>query len=195
MPQFLDNANYIVVGPEEKQAPKIIRILTPKMKRIWELATGYGVDFAKIKSVDLPNVFHLGSISNEELNYLYSIADIVVMPNQQVDGDVEGFGLVAIEATLKSKVVMVSAIEGLVDAIHHKKNGILLASDYPRSWVSNINLFLGNKRLSAGFGIEAMKYSKTNFTIEVMLENYNNLFKKMVNNTSEFTEISNINPS
>ncbi len=50
------------------------------------------------------NAHHLGSIPYNDLLQLFSLADLFVMPNIQVDGDEEGFGLVALEAKHKGHI-------------------------------------------------------------------------------------------
>jgi glycosyltransferase involved in cell wall biosynthesis len=41
----------------------------------------------------------LGKVSDLDKKILYNTADVFVMPNIKVEGDIEGFGIVAIEAS------------------------------------------------------------------------------------------------
>lgn len=76
------------------------------------------------------NVYLLGYISDEIRNLLYSAADYFVMPNIRVANDMEGFGLVAIEAASCGTPIIASGIEGITDAVAEGKTGKLLkASD------------------------------------------------------------------
>ena len=71
----------------------------------------------------------LGKISDQELNFLYASADIFIMPNIKLKNDMEGFGIVAIEASLAGLIVIASGIEGIPDAIIDGKNGHLVESE------------------------------------------------------------------
>jgi glycosyltransferase involved in cell wall biosynthesis len=69
---------------------------------------------------------HLGRLPFEEIVTILKHADAFVMPNIKVDGDMEGFGLVCLEACLCGATVYASDIDGIPDAIHQGKNGFLL---------------------------------------------------------------------
>jgi glycosyltransferase involved in cell wall biosynthesis len=56
----------------------------------------------------------------------YRACDVFVMPNIQVPGDVEGFGVVALEACLAERCVMAADLEGIRDAIQDGENGLLV---------------------------------------------------------------------
>lgn len=68
----------------------------------------------------------LGRISDELRDVLYNVADIFIMPNIPVPNDMEGFGLVALEAASCGTTVVASDLEGISDAIHDHKNGLLI---------------------------------------------------------------------
>ena len=70
-------------------------------------------------------VVQLGVISDGELAALYRQADLFVMPNLRVNQDMEGFGIVILEAGLSGLFCLASAIEGITDVIS-PANGRLL---------------------------------------------------------------------
>ena len=59
----------------------------------------------------------IGEVSDDMLAAAYRSADVMVMPNIPVRGDMEGFGLVALEAAAAGLPVVASRIEGITDAI------------------------------------------------------------------------------
>jgi len=71
-------------------------------------------------------VFLLGKTDSETLKLLYNSADIFVMPNIKVKGDMEGFGIVALEAASCGLPVIASKIEGIKDAVLEGKSGWLI---------------------------------------------------------------------
>lgn len=60
--------------------------------------------------------------------------DLVVMPNCRVDGDPEGFGLVALEAAMSGRHVLAADLQGLRDALAHPELGELLAAEDAGAW-------------------------------------------------------------
>jgi phosphatidyl-myo-inositol dimannoside synthase len=76
----------------------------------------------------------LGRVSDEELKILYNTADIFVQPNVPVPDDIEGFGLVVLEAALCEMPVFAAAIDGIPEAIQDGRNGILLPSGDAQAW-------------------------------------------------------------
>ena len=112
-----------------------IRNVMPELKdkNIKYLIVGDGEDRENIeKSISdfglHDKVKMLGRVDFETLNAVYTNADVFIMPNIHVDGDMEGFGLVAVEASLAGLSVVASGIEGIKDAISDGKNGFLLES-------------------------------------------------------------------
>jgi len=69
-------------------------------------------------------VFMLGRTSHELLKLLYNASDVFVMPNIHVEGDMEGFGIVIIEANSVGLPVVASKIEGIKDALKDKVTGL-----------------------------------------------------------------------
>lgn len=82
----------------------------------------------------------LGKIAERDLNELYVNADAFVMPNIKVDGDVEGFGIVAIEAASAGLIVVASDVDGISDAVVDNVNGYLVQSEDVAGFTQMIHL-------------------------------------------------------
>src|SRR5690606_29098600 len=120
----------------EKALPEIIK----KRKDVAYLVSGSGPDqdaiAQTIEKHGLKNyVFLLGRTSDETLSNLYNVADAFIMPNIRVKGDLEGFGLVALEAASCGTPVVASNIEGIKDAIMDGKNGFLVKDKDTHAYV------------------------------------------------------------
>ena len=105
MPLLPDDVLYLIAGEG------------PDRVRIEAAIAQYGLD----KNVEL-----LGQISNEELETLYNGADLFIMPNIPVPNDMEGFGLVMLEAGMCGLPVIASNLEGIADVITEGANGHLV---------------------------------------------------------------------
>ena len=68
-------------------------------------------------------IHSLGLVAEEKLASLYSGGDLFVMPNIPVEGDMEGFGVVMLEAGLCGMPSIATRIEGIQDVISDGVNG------------------------------------------------------------------------
>ncbi len=91
----------------------------------------------------------LGAVSDADRELLLRGADIFVQPNIAVPGDMEGFGLVTIEAAMRGALVLAADLEGLRDAVLDGRTGILLPSADVERWVVTINELLSDREALA----------------------------------------------
>ncbi len=84
-------------------------------------------------------VYLLGRQSDEILNLSYCASDLFIMPNIVVPGDMEGFGVVMLEANLKGLPVVASDLEGIKDVIEDGKNGFKIPVGDSSLFASKIN--------------------------------------------------------
>jgi phosphatidylinositol alpha-1,6-mannosyltransferase len=68
----------------------------------------------------------LGWIDRRDLVALYHVCDLFVLPAIQVPGDIEGFGIVLIEASAAGRPVVSTKLGGITDAVEDGKSGILV---------------------------------------------------------------------
>ncbi len=83
----------------------------------------------------------LGLVAEEKLAGLYSGGDLFVMPNIPVDGDMEGFGVVMLEAGLCGMPSIASRIEGIQDVITDGINGHCTDALNANGFADIINLY------------------------------------------------------
>lgn len=77
------------------------------------------------------SVRFLGPVSEEELHAAYEASDLHVFPVVDRPGDVEGFGMVAIEAAAHGRSTVAFAVGGVPDAVREGESGYLIApGDY-----------------------------------------------------------------
>ncbi|MCI0732549.1 MAG: glycosyltransferase family 4 protein [Methylococcaceae bacterium] len=72
------------------------------------------------------NLLLLGPCDDETLDQAYCAADVHVFPVREVPGDVEGFGMVAIEAAAHGLPTVAFATGGIPDAVSAGRSGYLI---------------------------------------------------------------------
>jgi glycosyltransferase involved in cell wall biosynthesis len=108
-----------------------IRNVLGDLPEVLYVVVGVGPDRADIERAiaetgTFERVLLLGSVNEARLHDLLRSADVFVMPNIVVPGDVEGFGIVALEAAASGLSVVAADLQGIKDAIVHGDNGILV---------------------------------------------------------------------
>ena len=84
-------------------------------------------------------VLMLGKVADEERNVILNESDILVMPNITVPDDVEGFGIVIIEAGSCGLPAIASNIQGIRDAVLDGKTGYLVEERDVNGFLTKIN--------------------------------------------------------
>jgi phosphatidylinositol alpha-1,6-mannosyltransferase len=105
----------------------------------------------------------LGAISDSQLEQLYHGADLFAMPNVHVPGDMEGFGLVMLEAGLCGVPVIAANIEGISDVVTEGESGHLAVSEDPESFRSAIMRYYGEPELLAEAASRARLHTASRF--------------------------------
>ena len=117
---------------ERKGVHWFITNVLPQLKTSYlYLVIGKGKEKERIKEAIKVNklenkVYLLEGINDETLNTIYSSADLFIMPNIPVRGDMEGFGMVLLEAGSAGLYSIASDLEGIKDAVIDSVTGSLI---------------------------------------------------------------------
>jgi phosphatidylinositol alpha-1,6-mannosyltransferase len=185
----LDNGVvFLMVGPLNTKlsiGEKLINNLPKGIRSKLQLMFGMATDVVAIsEALDNPltkdKVHHMGKVSFSDLMQYLSIADVFVMPNIKVAGDAEGFGLVALEASLRGTPVIASGIEGITDAVRDGENGIQLPSGNAQKWIDTINSLLKNEDKLAKLSQSAIDSTLKNYGWDKMVIEYLEVFKNVI---------------
>jgi glycosyltransferase involved in cell wall biosynthesis len=84
------------------------------------------------------SVVILGEVTNRVRNIICNVSDIFIMPNITIPNDVEGFGIVAIEAGSRGLPVVASDIQGIRDAVIDGKTGFLVREGHVDGFLEKI---------------------------------------------------------
>lgn len=138
---------------------------------------GDGPDAAAIKAAITRHrlqerVRCLGRVPDEVLHRLYEAADLFLMPNRPVPGDMEGFGVVMLEAALCGTPVLAARLEGIQDVIAEGANGHLIESGDAEGFVHWILYYDHHRAALQAFSERAAAYVRTHFAWDVVVDRY-----------------------
>src|SRR5699024_6222186 len=102
------------------------------------------IEAAREKSAKKENIVIAGKIPEKLLNACYSAADLFVMPKIPVRGDMEGFGIVILEANRAGVPVISADLEGMRDVIKQGVNGYRVPHSNSREFAGKIDDVLLN---------------------------------------------------
>jgi phosphatidylinositol alpha-1,6-mannosyltransferase len=97
-----------------------------------------------------------------------------------VEGDEEGFGLVALEASMRGTYVLASGIEGITDAVIDGQNGSLLPSGDAQAWAEKIRTLLSDKAKLNMLSEQGKSFTRANYSWEFMVDGYREVFDRLI---------------
>lgn len=156
------------------RAMKYLKVSHPRLSLT---IAGDGDEFpalkALIKDLGLQNTVQLlGIVHPEDSNRLIDQADIVLVPSTS-----ESFGLVALEAAMRSRPVIASDIAGLNEVVVNGLTGLLIAPNDPQVLANAIRTSLNNYTRLVEMGQAAHNRARKEFNIETMTERYLQMYK------------------
>jgi phosphatidylinositol alpha-1,6-mannosyltransferase len=114
----------------------------------------------------------LGRVAETDLELLYSAADLFIMPNVPVAGDMEGFGVVMLEAGISGLPTIGSRLEGITDVIEEGENGHLVASGDAWSFSESIMRYYHDPDALTSARDRAVTYVAANFGWDAVAATY-----------------------
>lgn len=90
-------------------------------------------------------IFQLGRQPDEILNSAYAASHLFIMPNVKVKGDMEGFGIVLLEANFRNTPAIASNLEGIRDVIKQGENGYRIEPNDAEAFARKIDDVLENE--------------------------------------------------
>ena len=115
----------------------------------------------------------------ERLYTLFSSADAFVMPNIPIPNDVEGFGIVGIEAAASGLPVVASRLEGIPDAVVDGESGLLVEPANADAYVAAIEKLQADPAARIAFGEKARRYVRARNDWREVVGAYARLFRDL----------------
>lgn len=118
---------------------------------------GIGVDQDYLKDLSRElgvedRVHMLGHVSPEDLPRWYNACDVFAMPNREINGDTEGFGMVFIEAAASGKPVIAGQAGGTGAAVLDDETGLRLDGSDEQEINAALVRLLGDTILATRLG-------------------------------------------
>lgn len=189
LPDLPDDVVFVMMGPKSNY-PSTHRWLSKILPSRWlgnvELFLGASTDDVQLFQLESDPAYKGKFVRTDYLPFpeicqVLSNADLFVMPNLKEANDMEGFGLVALEASILGTYVMAAGIDGITDAIIDGGNGKQLPSADAKKWIATVTDFLNNQDTKAK-GQESKKYTLDHFSWSKMANDYITHFTKIVDN-------------
>ena len=110
------------------------------------------------------NVIFTGRIPDEERSAYYAACDIFIMPNRQIGADIEGFGMVFLEAGAAGKPVIGGRSGGTGEAIQEGVTGMRVDGDNVEEIAAAVMDLLANSKKAHVMGEQGRLRVKTAFS-------------------------------
>jgi phosphatidylinositol alpha-1,6-mannosyltransferase len=111
-------------------------------------------------------VVFAGFVPGDQLNRHYNLADVVVMPTREEAGDVEGFGMVFLEANAAGKPVIGGRSGGSAEAVVDGETGFLVDPNDDQELRLALNKLITDSQLRRSFGLNGMRRARAEFDWE-----------------------------
>jgi phosphatidylinositol alpha-1,6-mannosyltransferase len=154
--QAIPNILYAIAGDGEERQP------------LEQLARDQGVT---------EQVQFLGEVRDADLLTCYQQCDLFALPNRQVGQDIEGFGMVLLEAQACGKPVIAGASGGTAETMQIPETGRVINCDGPDELAALVRDWIADGPLRARMGRAARAHVEERFDWSVRSRQAEELFK------------------
>jgi phosphatidylinositol alpha-1,6-mannosyltransferase len=127
------------------------------------------------------NVQFLGNIDDATLLRCYQQCDLVALPNREINGDIEGFGMVLVEAQACGKPVVAGRSGGTAETMRDGLTGKLVACESPEPLAEMIVRLLESDALRESMGLRARDWVVEQFDWDKIATQARELFELQLN--------------
>jgi phosphatidylinositol alpha-1,6-mannosyltransferase len=154
----ISNIHYLIIGVGEEKELILGRIKANNLNSCVEL---------------------LDNISDKQIVNYYNYANLFVLPNRRVGNDIEGLGIVLLEAQSCGVPVLAGDSGGTVETIDINKSGIVTDCTVPQLIANEIIKLLKQPGKLELMGIAARKHITDNFTWDSQIKKANRIFENI----------------
>ncbi len=139
----------------------------PEMERLKKLSVELGIE---------DKVMFAGFIENIDLHKEYEKAHMFL--NMSKD---EGFATTALEACAAGLPIISSKVGGFNEVIKDGKNGYLVTNEDYKELTRKIEILISDKNKLKNFGAYSRKLAETEYSWEIIIKKYIQLYKELIN--------------
>jgi phosphatidylinositol alpha-1,6-mannosyltransferase len=122
--------------------------------------------------------FH-GELSEEHLVECYQQCDLFVLPNRGISGNIEGFGIVLLEAQSTGKPVIAGESGGTREAMQVSQTGLIVDCSGPSMIAAEINKLLSNPQRRCAMGKAGRAWVCNRFNWRICSEQAQQIFNTL----------------
>lgn len=135
----------------------------------------------KVNELGLENhVKLLGKVDDADLIRLYYLADIFVLPCLEIPGDVEGFGIVLLEAALAGNASVATRSGGVPEAVVDGVTGLLAEPGDSQGLAAHVNALLDDEDRRSGLAKAGANRARGDFAWDVIIGQYSEFFDDLL---------------
>lgn len=128
-----------------------------------------------LKTSSQHEVSILGRQDEEVVHTHYAASDLFIMPNIKVEGDMEGFGIVLLEANAVGCPAVATYIEGIRDVIDDGVNGVAIKERDAETFAQSIDRLLSDPKALIRLRSSSKQRAET-FEWQVLVGRYEQCF-------------------
>lgn len=143
------------------------------------VGTGEETDYLKSLVAELKLAEHVqfrGETTDAELIHCYQQCDLFALPNRQVGQDIEGFGMVLLEAQACGRPVLAGASGGTAETMRVPETGRIVNCDSPEPLAQTVVELLSDAALRERMGIAGREWVAENFAWDALAQQAELLF-------------------
>lgn len=161
----------------KKRIPSAVHLIVgsgPDQERLEVLVKEHGVE---------DSVLFLGRAPDDQLPQYYNLCDVFVMPSRYIpsEGDVEGFGIVYMEASRCRKPVIGGNSGGVVEAVLHEETGLIVDPHSPEAVAGAVIRLYEDPGLSRRLADTGYQRAKQKFHYRYIVRSFDAFLSNLAN--------------
>lgn len=134
-----------------------------------------------VRELDLHNhVQFLGETDDDQLIRSYQQCDLFLLPNRQDGEDIEGFGMVLVEAQACGRPVLAGDSGGTRETMRIPETGIIIDCTDPEKIAAEVSQLLAKPQQLDQMGLRARDWVVSNFDWQALSSQANTIFHEAV---------------
>lgn len=122
------------------------------------------------------SVQFLDELTDEELIQSYQQCDLFALPNRQIGGDIEGIGIVLLEAQAAGKAVLAGDSGGTSETMRIPETGVVVPCDGPELLAREVAALLGDPSRLESMGRRGREWITATFDLQTRSQQMHDLF-------------------